>query len=245
MIVQTLGDRDQQVLIQEFHHRLANEFQVMTSIVGRAKRAGARERRVLLNDLEERIQAFSALNRLLADPQDVGTFDDYCRLLCGLLIKAFGRGDVAAELDFSEVPLPPNDRLYIALIVVELIMNALKHGGARGRGETIRVWLRVMRNRLELSVTNQDPDASGCPSLVPRMVETLAQQLTGSVRVSHEGGYEVNVRLPIKSTPLTPSRTSVRLVSDVGANAHEDHAGQREASDAAASSVPFACSAEL
>ena len=245
MIVQTLGERDQQVLIQEFHHRLANEFQVMTSIVGRAKRAGARERRILLDDLEERVQAFAALNRLLADPQDVGTFDDYCRLLCGLLIKAFGRGDIAAELDFSEVPLPPNDRLYIALIVVELIMNALKHSAARDSGETIRVWLRILRNRLELRVTNHDPDAEGCPSPVPRMVEVLARQLTGCVLVTRGNGYEVNVRLPIEATPLTPSRTPVRLVSDVGANSHEDHAGEREASDAAAPSVPFACGAEL
>ncbi len=244
MIVQPLAEFDQPVLIQEFHHRLANEFQVMTTFIARCKRAATRNGVLpLLSELEERILAFATLNRLLANPQAITPYASYCETLCDLLIKAFGRDDVVAHVDMNDASLQATERLYIALMLVELVVNALKHGASRGHGEAIRVTLDVLRKHAELTVTNRRGRSAERQVALPRMVKVLAQQLAGTVSVTRDAGYQVQVHFPIEVKRRVQMR-QVPLVSE-GEGADALRPQQQQPSTAATSYGVAGCGAEL
>src|SRR5437879_10750676 len=98
---------DETVLLAEFNHRLFNTLQIIVAMVARCRRdADAAAIPVLLGELEERLRALGALHRLLAaTPPEA--FEDHCRKLCILLVRAFGREDVTPWVVMEDVDLSP------------------------------------------------------------------------------------------------------------------------------------------
>jgi two-component sensor histidine kinase len=190
---------DDTVILAEWNHRLFNTFQVLVNAIERYQRQGCGEAtKVMLLDLETRLHAFAQLYYLLAAPRLDGDFEDRCRTLCGLLVRAFGREDVRPCVVMEKLTLTDGQAFRLALLVVELVTNVLKHSLADGPG-VVWVDLRARGGQIELSVSDsrKEPVALFAPS---RIVQALAQALDGEAFVIDNAGCVAGVRMPAAPT---------------------------------------------
>jgi two-component sensor histidine kinase len=95
----------------------------------------------------------------------------------------------------------------LALIVNELITNAIQHSRPIGESGTVRILLKNHADKFSISVSdpgdgppaNQSPDGLGTrhAGLGTRIVETLAQQINATVEKTRLAiGYEVTITVP-------------------------------------------------
>jgi two-component sensor histidine kinase len=89
----------------------------------------------------------------------------------------------------------------VALIVNELVTNAIQHSGAVGEGGSVRVLLKNHKDMFSISVS--DPgngpviDAQSTIGLGTRIVEALGHQINATVTKERlAAGYKVTVAVP-------------------------------------------------
>ena len=107
---------------------------------------------------------------------------EYLQSLCGNLAQR--REDVRIETDLVPIELPHEIVVALALIVNELVTNALKYAFPEGQAGTIKVIFRTMDGREGYLHVRDDgvgmgpPRAGGSGS---ELVKRLAQQLGGQI----------------------------------------------------------------
>ncbi|MGG5823692.1 sensor histidine kinase [Falsiroseomonas sp. HW251] len=190
-------------LLRELHHRVKNSLALVQSLA-RLQGPNAPPRA-----LEQRVLALGKVHDLLHVTNLVSRLDlaAFLRALCASPeIVPPGSGiSIAVEADPVEVDI--ERATPIALIVVELVTNALRHawpGAARGR---VRVALTAPTGPNGLARLAVSDDGVGLPEGAGEgrgrsgfdLVETLATQIGGRVerRVLPEGGTEIAVTLPV------------------------------------------------
>jgi two-component sensor histidine kinase len=188
------------LLITEMNHRWFNGLQVISSSL---RLCGQREGSAIaiedrLLQLSDQVHAMAALHRRLSGPPPFDqTFEAYCRSLCLDVIHSFGRLDVTPWLVMDQPNLTPRGEYRLALLVVELMTNALKHGRAPKSGATVWFTLKPLGPcHLELTVRdNFDPPD---PNLLsPKLVQALVEDLRGALDVDVFPTYLTRVRLPV------------------------------------------------
>lgn len=187
------GFDDQAALIDEVNHRVKNALQQVASLVRlQARAATDPATRQALDTTLGRIMAVGrAHEQTYRVREDQGDFDAglYTRTLARDLIGAAGRDDVALETEVISVWLDARQATPLALILNELVTNALKHGCPAGRPGRIRVVLGTEGGDYRLSVSDDGPGlpAGLAPrsrtSLGLRAVDALARQLQGRLVV--------------------------------------------------------------
>ncbi|HYF58044.1 MAG TPA: CHASE domain-containing protein [Burkholderiaceae bacterium] len=211
--------REKTVLLDEVHHRVKNNLQVITSLLSLQARGAPPEAQSALTECRNRVHAMALTHQLLHENSDV------TRLQVGEYLKRLARllGDshrgaapgVVLRVEGTDVPLTLDlpRAIPCGLLVNELITNAYKHafpGG--GRGEIV-VGIALEGETGEtavLSVTDDgvglpdDPDAGRAGSLGFQLVPLLVDQLGAEmVRVIGEG-TRFEVRFPAR--PVEPRR---------------------------------------
>jgi PAS domain S-box-containing protein len=194
----TLNERE--VLLQEIHHRVKNNLQVISSLMNLQLRSIKDPlTREALQEAQSRVQAISLIHEMLYQSSDYANvpFSEYARKLAANVFDVVGvsPGCVALDLAIGEVALAVNKAIPCGLILNELITNALKHGFPNGRRGTVRVALgEVSAGKMQLSVTD---DGVGIPagldirhtkSLGMHLVHTLAEQLGAELEMARDQG---------------------------------------------------------
>ncbi|WP_404383049.1 sensor histidine kinase [Caenispirillum salinarum] len=205
-----LDERDRllaqkEALLAEANHRIKNSLQLVSSILNMdARRAGAGEGRDRLERAAARVQAVSSVHEMLYRSEDVTTlaFGEYLRKLCAHL----GGGDatgmgVVITCEAADVQLPADKAIALALVVNELVSNALKHaftGLEKGR---INVTTRLEEDTLVLEVADDGAGKStgAEPGLGTRIVHGLVGQLGASIKTEDAApGHRAVVRTPMQ-----------------------------------------------
>lgn len=192
------------LLLRELTHRTANEVASALAAMRLAASAGRGHARWdLVDGAIGRLEAFGEVNRFLARP--VGARVDAsaevtsaCRAyVAGRLEAAGGR----VEVDAPEAWVDGATGRRLALVAVELVGNALRHGLA-GRAGTVTVRLRRTEGELRLDVRDDGPGirpgaATSRTGLGRGIVSELVERGGGSIRVrTGARGTAVRVRLP-------------------------------------------------
>jgi PAS domain S-box-containing protein len=197
-LVQHLKERD--VLLQEIHHRVKNNLQVISSLISmQIRKLDPGTSRDALEECQTRVLAIALIHEKLYQSKDYAEvhFADYARSLAAGVFHALGvsRSDVTLDLVIDEVPLGIDRAIPCGLVVNELMTNALKHAFRGGRKGTIRVALAQLEDgRIRLGVTD---DGGGLPegfdvrkvrSMGLQLVCTLAEQLDAELSVTSDNG---------------------------------------------------------
>ena len=180
------------VMMRELNHRWCNGLQVVVSTLRLCQRepASADDR---ISALCAQVQALAALHRRLSAPPPASGFEGYCRALCLDLILAFDRTEITPFVSIAEAALSPRCAQHVALLVVELLTNALKHGRAPGNGGAVSVTLRRVRRQLELVVADNFDTPAEAASQAPRLVCALVQTLGGTLTIQADGRYATRI----------------------------------------------------
>ena len=193
------AEAQQRVLRDELNHRVKNNMQMLQSLLGAAEReAQSPEAREVLADAARRVGAMAAAQQGLYDA-DTSRFEarSFLESLTRNASQAFGRhADIHIE-DVSGV-LTNDAAVPLALIVNELITNAVRHGkGGRSR---VGIKITLVNRGGEWTLSVED-DGPGFEMTEPRrkasglgLVSGLARQLGGTLDVTMPRGARCIVR---------------------------------------------------
>ena len=177
----------QTMLVHEVDHRVKNNMQMISALLAMQSRTlKDPTARVLLDSMLQRVEAIGTVHRRLYQSNDVQQFDlaEFLRDISSDLIKASGRDDIELSLDLRRADVPAQQASPFALMLNEILMNALKHAFPDGRKGTLFIELRNTSDLLTIYVCDDGigmPDAKVGGGFGNRLVTTLARQLQAEV----------------------------------------------------------------
>jgi two-component sensor histidine kinase len=193
-----------QLLLQEFSHRINNEF---ASAIGVVSVAAARsvngEARATLVAVRDQLHHYAQVHHALQMPEQNNSVDAaaYLARLC-LAISRSKLHSRGIELLFVEGKFRMDaERCWrLGLIVSELITNSVRHA-LRDGGGIIRVELLPASSFVECRVSdNGKCDAGVRPGRGLRIIEALARSLSGTIDIDFGlQGTTAVLMLPLRS----------------------------------------------
>lgn len=179
-------------LIREMNHRVSNSLQLVSSLLhiqGRGLPAAVSEQ---FDIAAGRIAAIGRVHRRLYQTDQVAIVEfkqflsDTCEEIANsLAIESQGR-TIVVEADSAD--LATDRAISLALIVNELITNAMKHAFPDAKRGTITISFRVTADGYELAVADDGVgvpsgfDANAAHGLGMRLSMSLAQQIGGNLQ---------------------------------------------------------------
>lgn len=185
--------REQQILLSEIEHRVANSLQIIASVLMQsARKVQSEETRFHLRDAHNRVMSIATLQRQLAYSQasEVALrpyFTDLCRSIAASMIADDKRLSLIATSDDSRTTAGIS--VSLGLIVTELVINALKHAFPHpGQTGHISVHYVSEGNGWTLSVCDDGVGIGrhevATPGLGTGIVDALSKQLDAIVSIT-------------------------------------------------------------
>jgi two-component sensor histidine kinase len=207
--------------IREIHHRVKNNLQTVAALLRlQARRLKAAEARAALEEAVRRVGSIALVHETLSHaPDEVVDFDDIASRVAMMAAEVSApEARVKPGLSGTFGLLPAAVATPLALVLTELLQNALQHGLTRPSGAPLRGNLEVTAHRLDghLTVTvadngvglPEDFDLDSAASLGLQIVRTLVvAELGGRLEIAPQSGggtrvlVEVPVELPQAWTP--------------------------------------------
>jgi two-component sensor histidine kinase len=198
--------REKDWLVKEIHHRVKNNLQIVVSLLN-TQAAHMEEGSALtaIRDSRLRMQAIALLHQKLYQVENAGLIDMPCyinELVGNLRLGCDCGDDIRFHMEIAPVLLDVSQATPVGLLLNEAITNAIKYAfPERGKG-SICVLLKQLPERMFLlSVAD---DGVGLPadfSTQPKkgtfgmsLIDTLTQQLDGTLELENEGGLTLNIR---------------------------------------------------
>ncbi|MFL0692760.1 MAG: PAS domain-containing protein [Agrobacterium tumefaciens] len=189
----------QTLLVHEVDHRVKNNLLTIASIVKLQARMSENDlvKRTLFSVLN-RVEALSTVQRKLFTSSDLGRFDvsDFAKDLIEDLVGALKRDDIRVTTDLSPLLVPAVKASPLALIINELVLDAVRRGLSDGGGD---IYLQVRRTNghFVIRVTDTTKPVSVNPeeeAFGKLMLETCAKQLGAKIAREVEG-YRTDVQV--------------------------------------------------
>lgn len=198
--------REKAVLVQEVHHRVKNNLQVVISMMNLQKRRlSERRSQLVLQESQSRVQAMALLHEILYRSDDLSSLDlgAYLSSVAAHTFESFdisdGRIELECRTDHSWIDM---DRaIPCGLIANELVTNSLKYAFPAGGSGTVRLRQWEEDGALVFQVSDdgiglpQEFDPHARDTLGMELVFALAEQIRAAVRWSSEGGCSFTISL--------------------------------------------------
>ncbi len=202
--------RQAEMLLQEVHHRVKNNLQVIASLVNMQIRQvqdpGGRE---ALVECRQRIMAIALVHDQLYrsdTPTDV-SFAEYASALLATISQVSGASAVAVQTVIAIAPtdIPLETMIPLGLVLNELATNAFKHAFVDRPTGTLRVGLEQTPHGLVFSV---EDDGRGLP---PGLADDLARPGSLGMRLVTSLVFQLDARLEVTSEPDRGTRFQITL----------------------------------
>lgn len=203
--------REKEYLLQEIHHRVKNNLQVISSILDLSRMRIDDPRAVdLITNARSKIQSMAFIHSQLyrSERFDRIEMGQHIRELLRYLTAVYNpEGAVSCHVGIEEVYLSLTQAIPCALVMNELISNAFKHAFTDRKEGTIEVSMTVAAGSTAvISVkddgtgTGDDFDLAGVNSLGLKLVRNLVErQLKGSIKLARKKYTEFLIRFPLLS----------------------------------------------
>ena len=197
-------------LLQEMHHRVRNNLQTVAALLSlQMRQVEDEETSRHLMDAAARVQSIAAVHDLLSDENRLNgaSIADVAKLVVDETRNTITKPGLTVTFDLkpNDIVVPSRQATILALLINELISNAIGHG-FRDRSEgSIAIWAEQIGASVCLVVENdgEQVPAGFNPSMSSglglRIVERLAQfDLGGTFTVIATGsGTRAEIRFPL------------------------------------------------
>ncbi|MBE7203277.1 MAG: PAS domain-containing protein [Parafilimonas terrae] len=194
----------QTMLVHEVDHRVKNNLQMIAALLSMQTRAITDPAaRTAMEAMLTRVEALGTVHRRLYQSNNVERFDvaEFARDLATDLVRGSGGDRIRLHMDLEAVEIPVTKAPPVALMMNELITNALKHAFPGDRAGRLSV--TVAPDGAYFTVKIAD-DGIGMPvdvmeqrSFGKRLIGTLCRQLSASIAwMANDPGTIVSIRLP-------------------------------------------------
>jgi two-component sensor histidine kinase/HAMP domain-containing protein len=195
-----------EVLLREIDHRVKNSLQIAASLISlQARNLQDPQTRSALKDSESRIRTMANIHaRLrLSNDNTLVDFQSYLQEVAPAMLQAHTNSSkVNLKVTSDRVLLNVEKAVPCALIVNELVTNAIKHAFPGDKKGTIHVQFTNGDGRCTLTVADdgvglpEDLNLQTASSLGYQLVNALTLQLHGALDLQRNGGASVSVSFP-------------------------------------------------
>jgi len=186
--------------LAEVHHRVKNNLQTVSSLLSLQSRwLESPEAKDALAESARRIRLIAAVHEILSGPDgDSTTFESVVASLSSLLRESLAppNAPISIEVSGAVGPLPSEVMTTMAIVLNELVQNAVDHGfgGAAASAAGNEIVVRIGREDSELQVSVTDngrgmPDGPLQEGLGLTLVRTLVENDLGG-RLQHRSADE-------------------------------------------------------
>jgi PAS domain S-box-containing protein len=199
--------REKEALLQEVHHRVKNNLQVVASLLLIQSRATTDPHvRQMFQDSEARVRSMALVHEALYASQDLASVDvaSYLERLADQLREAYGASARGVDLvvEAERLSIAPDRAVPVGLVITELVSNALKHAFPSGRTGSIRIVFREADGGFEFSISD---DGVGIPGGWNAMRRSVGLQIVRNLL--HHLGAEVT------EVPGDGTHLAIRIVA--------------------------------
>ncbi|HMK54561.1 MAG TPA: PAS domain S-box protein [Methanobacteriaceae archaeon] len=194
---------EKEVLLQEIHHRVKNNMQIISSLLNLQTQYVDDEAADVLKESQNRVRSMAIIHEKLYQSRDFSriNFAEYIEKLVTDLFYSYAIDEerIKPVIIVDDVKLGIETAIPCGLIVNELVSNSLKYAFPEGDGELL-VDLHRVDDEFQLTVADTgvglptDLNISDSPSLGLKLVESLVIQLDGELLIDRSEGVAFIIR---------------------------------------------------
>ncbi len=202
--------KEKEKLLQEVHHRVKNNLQVMSSLIKLQSRYIHDDKMLeMLRETGGRIQSMAIVHTKLYNTKDYEyiDFSEYTKTLIENFQSMFGYKlrNIKFNINVVEIKLNIDTAIPCGLILYELVSNAIKYAFPdENSGEVFVSVTHQKDNKYTLIVKDNGigaetgRDLKKSDTLGIQLVTLLTRQLNGSIEITSEKDHGIEFRIPFE-----------------------------------------------
>lgn len=191
--------KEKEIMLQEIHHRVKNNMQVISSLLKMQSRYLVNDAdKMLFLDSQNRVKTMALIHEKLYGSSDFSEVNlkPYLRSLVGHLQRSYQQDGqyISTVVQVGDVSLSITQAIPCGLLCNEIYSNALKHAFVDRERGRIEIALHQQDNEISLVIRDdgigytQTQDIEHLDSLGLRLIDSLVSQLHGSLSITNDGG---------------------------------------------------------
>lgn len=199
---------EKKVLLKEIYHRVKNNLEVISSLLYLQSAAIEDEQMLeLFKESENRVRSMGMLHEKLYQSQDLARVDytNYIHGLVDNLLQSYASKSrsVKVKVETQDVSLGVDTAIPCGLIINELVTNAMKYAFPETFMGTAEIRIAMTKGDDNIYTLRVSDNGVGLPgwldfkktdSLGIQIVNALAAQLEGTIRVDGSSGTTIEIR---------------------------------------------------
>ena len=189
--------KEKEVLLQEIHHRVKNNLQVISSLLN-LQSGYIKDEQALksFKESQNRIKSIALIHENLYQTNNISqiNFAEYVQQLVVNLFYAYGVNSsvISLKVNVEDVLLSVDKAIPCGLIINELVSNCIKHAFPPGKsGEVCILLIRTNQNN-KVILTVRDNGVGFPKNIDFRNPESLGLQLVNTLAAQIKGKIELN-----------------------------------------------------
>lgn len=193
-------------LIQESHHRIKNNLQVVSSLLNmQSKKALSKEAQVAINEAHHRVKTIALLHQSLQGSKDFESIslNEFLENLSKSIISGMAPEGQEIKKDFSLQPVivKTDKAIAMGLLLNELITNSLKYAMVEGKELHLKLVLQEEETMLFQYSDNgpglaENLNLEDSDSLGFTIINSIVTQLDAQLKVNNRTGFEAIINIP-------------------------------------------------
>ena len=198
--------REKEVLLQEVHHRVKNNLQVISSLLDlQSQNLKDQKTLEIFRESYNRVKSMALLHDKLYQSQSLDKIDfpEYVTTLTSYLLMSYGVNLdlIKVNINIEQVFLSIDTALTCGLIINELISNSLKYAFPKEKGGLLEIKLSCESNQKFLLTVKdngvgfpQNMNFKTTTTLGLKLVDVLTKQLEGDLELDQSQGTEFKIK---------------------------------------------------
>ena len=203
--------KEKETLLQEVHHRVKNNMQVITSLLQlQSNNIENNQIKEALKGSQSRVYAMSAVHEMLHGSENLSEIDlkSYLSKITTSIYQTYSADHKKVKLNSNveNIPINLNQAYPLGLIINELISNSLKYAFPDDREGEIKVSIKKQDKELKLIIMDdgvgvpENFDWKNSKSLGLKLICTLVEnQLDGSIDMESKNGTKFAIKFNIEA----------------------------------------------
>ena len=191
-------------LLQEIHHRVKNNMQIISSLLNLQKQYVNDDEAVnVLQESQNRVKSMALVHEKIYLSKDLAhiNFGDYIQSLVSNLFYTYtvDKSRIRSVLNIDDVNLNIETAVPCGLIISELVSNGLKHAFPNEMKGSIHISLKAKGNKYELIICDngiglpKELVINNLESLGLLLVKNLTDQIDGRIYINNNHGTEFKI----------------------------------------------------
>ncbi len=199
---------EKEILLKEIHHRVKNNLQIISSLLGlQARQVNDPDLVQKFTETQNRIHSISVVHEKLYQSKDFSKilFEEYIDNIIMHLDSTFGEisENIKIIQDIEKIRIGIDLAIPCGLIINELVSNAVKHAFPdKKKGEIEISFKKENKEKYLLRVRDngkgmqKNEIAPGKNSLGMRIIDTLVRQLNSTLEADLSNGTNISIHIP-------------------------------------------------